>query len=98
MTESVTPKVYSVPVIFQRPYHVLDVLVFLFNPDHDPWLPRWLSGKDLPVTQEETQEMQVLSLDREDPLEEGMVTHSGIPAWKIMGSERNTLLSMHMIL
>ena len=88
MTESVTPKIYSVPVISQRPYHVLDVLVFLFNPDHDPWLSRWLSGKDLPIIQEEMQEMQVLSLDLEDPLEEGMVTHSSIPAWKIMGSER----------
>ena len=88
MTESVTPKMYSVPVIFQRPYHVLNVLVFLFNPDYDPGLSRWLSGKDLPETQEEMQEMQVLSLDREDPLEEGMVTHSGIPAWKIMGSKR----------
>ena len=27
--------------------------------------------------------MQVQSLDREDPLEEEMATHSGIPAWEI---------------
>ena len=31
----------------------------------------------------ETQEMQVWSLGQEDPLEEGMATHSSIPAWRI---------------
>ena len=30
-----------------------------------------------------TQEMRVGSLGREDPLEEGMATHSSILAWKI---------------
>ena len=29
------------------------------------------------------QEMRVQSLGQEDPLEEGMATHSGILAWKI---------------
>ena len=29
------------------------------------------------------QETQVQSLDREDPLEKGMATHSGILAWRI---------------
>ena len=29
------------------------------------------------------QETQVLSLGREDPLEEGMATHSSILAWRI---------------
>ena len=33
------------------------------------------------------QEMWVQSLGGEDPLEEGMVTHSSIPAWKISGTE-----------
>ena len=32
---------------------------------------------------QETIEMQVPSLGREDPLEEGMATHSGILAWRI---------------
>ena len=32
---------------------------------------------------QETQETQVRSLGREDPLEKGMVTHSSILAWKI---------------
>ena len=30
-----------------------------------------------------TQEVRVLSLGREDPLEEGVATHSSIPAWRI---------------
>ena len=32
---------------------------------------------------QETQEMQVLSLGQEDPLEEHMATHSSILAWRI---------------
>ena len=32
-------------------------------------------------------EMQVRSLGQEDPLEEGMATHSGILAWKISQTE-----------
>ena len=41
--------------------------------------------------------MQVQSLGQEDPLEEGMATHSSIPAWRIPwtvgpgGSQRVTL-------
>ena len=36
---------------------------------------------------QETQEMQVRSLGREDPLEEGMATHSKILAWRIPWTE-----------
>ena len=36
---------------------------------------------------QETQETCVLSLGREDPLEEGMATHSSILAWKIPRTE-----------
>ena len=32
---------------------------------------------------QETKEMQVQSLDQEEPLEEGMTTHSSILAWRI---------------
>ena len=42
--------------------------------------------KNLPAMRE-TQETQVLSLGREDPLEEGMATHSNIPAWKTPWTE-----------
>ena len=33
------------------------------------------------------QEMQVLSLDQEDPLQQGRTTHSRILAWKIARTE-----------
>ena len=33
------------------------------------------------------QETGVQSLDREDPLEKGMATHSSIPAWRIPWTE-----------
>ena len=41
--------------------------------------------KNLPARQEqqELQELQVRSLSQEDPLEEGMTTHSSILAWRI---------------
>ena len=35
------------------------------------------------------QEMCVRSLDQEDPLEEGMATHSGILAWRIPWTEES---------
>ena len=38
--------------------------------------------KNLPIVQE-IQEMQVQSLGQEDPLEEGMATHSSILSWRI---------------
>ena len=34
-----------------------------------------------------TQQMQVLSLGQEDPLEEGMATHSSMLAWRIPWTE-----------
>jgi len=36
---------------------------------------------------QETEEMQVSSLGQEDPLEEGMATHSSILAWRIPWTE-----------
>ena len=36
---------------------------------------------------EETEEVQVRSLDQEDPLEEGMATHSSILAWRVPWTE-----------
>ena len=36
---------------------------------------------------QETQEMQVWFMGREDPLEEGMATHSSILAWRIPRTE-----------
>ena len=45
-------------------------------------LPPWLCGKES-ACNEEPEETQVRSLGQEDPLEEGMVTHSSILAWRI---------------
>ena len=42
--------------------------------------------KNLPAVQK-TQEMRVQSLGQEDPLEEGMATHSSILAWRIPQTE-----------
>ena len=36
---------------------------------------------------QKTQEMQVWSLGQEDPLEEGMATHSSILVWRIPWTE-----------
>ena len=44
--------------------------------------------KNLPAMQE-TQETQIWSLGREDPLEEGMATHSSILAWRIPWTEES---------
>ena len=40
-----------------------------------------------PPAMQEPQEMQVWSLGQEDPLEEGMATHSSILAWRILWTE-----------
>ena len=47
-------------------------------------MAQWV--KNLPSMQE-TQEMQVLSLGQEDPLEDEMATHSNILAWEIPWTE-----------
>ena len=68
-------------------------------------LPWWLSS-NLPAMQE-MEETQVQSLGWEDPLEEGMATHSSILACRIprteepgglqsMGSQSQTRLTAHM--
>ena len=46
-------------------------------------LPTELSGKPM----QEIQKMWVQSLGQEDPLEEGVATHSSILAWKILWTE-----------
>ena len=48
-------------------------------------LPWWFSGKESAC---KMHEMQLQSLDREDPLEEDMATHSSILAWEISWTER----------
>ena len=48
--------------------------------------PGGSGGKNLPAMQE-PQETQIQSLGWEDPLEEGMATHSSILAWRISWTE-----------
>ena len=43
--------------------------------------------KNTPANSGEMQQTGVQSLGREDPLEEGMATHSGILAWRIRWTE-----------
>ena len=48
--------------------------------------PQWLSGKESACSAGDA-EIWVRSLGREDPLEEGMATHSSILAWRIPWTE-----------
>ena len=49
--------------------------------------------KNLPAMQE----TQVQSLGREDPLEEGMATHSSILAWRIPMDRRAWRAAVHRV-
>ena len=49
--------------------------------------------KDLPATQE----MQIRSLDWEDPLEEGMATHSSMLVWEIPWTEEPDKTTVHKV-
>ena len=49
--------------------------------------PSGSAVKNLPAMQE-IQEMPFQSLGQEDPVEEGMVTHSNILAWRIPWTEK----------
>ena len=48
-----------------------------------PGLLRWHQWSRTRLSMQDTQEMQFQSLGWEDPLEEGMATHSSIHAWRI---------------
>ena len=54
-------------------------------------LPSGSVVKNLPAVQEPW-EMRVWSLGQEEPLEEGMVTHTGILAWRIPWTEEPYVL------
>ena len=46
---------------------------------------------------QEIQETQIQSLGQEDPLEEGMATHSSILAWRIPWLEELQSLASHRV-
>ena len=51
-----------------------------------PGFPGGSVGKN-PLAMQELQETQVRSLSREDPLEDGLATHSSVLAWRIPWTE-----------
>ena len=51
-----------------------------------------------PPAMQETQEMWVWVLGLKDPLEEGMVTHSNILAWRIPWTDRTWQAIVHRVL
>ena len=80
------------PTYFQAPWVFFFNIKLLKGIHSDVWY--WVGmglasgsvvNKSLAI--QETHEMQVPSLGREDPLEEGMATHSSILAWRIPWTE-----------
>ena len=51
------------------------------------WASQVAQQQRICLPMQETQETWVRSLGWEDPLEEGMTTHSSIPAWRIPWTE-----------
>ena len=63
-------------------------------------LKRFPGGSAVRKPQEwpkEPQEMEVRSLGQEDPLEEGMATHSSILTWEIPWTEEPGRLQSHRV-
>ena len=50
-----------------------------------------------PLLMQEMQETQVRSLSQEDPLEEGMATHSSILAWRIPQTKKPRGATVHRV-
>ena len=63
-------------------------LALTLTPPPPSWLSWWLNSKE-PACQsiQETQEMRIWPLGREDALGKGMATHSSILAWRIPWTE-----------
>ena len=81
-------KVYGIPVLLDAAYHFLSSKVFLKLTYAIKKTHNWASlvaqtVEDLPAVQEPW----VRSLGWDDPLEEGMATHSSVLAWRIPWTE-----------
>ena len=69
----------------QQGLHRADsLLIWGVYPQRASSMAQWVKN---PPEMQETEELQVRSLDLEDPLEEEMVTHSSILAWEISQTE-----------
>ena len=73
-------------IVCKAEIDVFPELSWFFNDPVDHGFPGGSAVENLPMMQE-PQEMQVQSLDQEDPLEKGMATHSSILTWRIPGIE-----------
>ena len=69
-------------MVFQKNLYRSEVTFGCFKVHMD--FPGNLAVKNLPAMQE----LQVQSLSQEEPLEEGMATHSSILAWRIPWTEK----------
>ena len=64
-------------ILFYEQKSSCNIIIYSLN-------AQWVKN---PPAMRDTQETQVWSLGGEDPLEEGMVTHSSILAWRILWTE-----------
>ena len=69
--------IYTHVILFYKQKSLCNIIIYSLN-------AQWVKN---PPAVRETQEMQVWSLGGEDPLEEGVVTHSSILAWRISWTE-----------
>ena len=74
MTREILVHTYTHVILFYKQKSSCNIIIYSLN-------AQWV--KNLPAMQE-TQETQIWSLGGEDPLEEGMVIHSSILAWRIL--------------
>ena len=88
---------HSVSLYIYREREIYIIYLHTHTHTHTWGFPGGVSGKE-PAYQcrrlkrcrfkkKKKKEMQVWSLDREDPLEKGMATHSGVLAWRIPWTE-----------
>ena len=93
-------------MLFGKKYHLLLSILFLcglicrfyseescFAEQIRRWLRDFCGGpgvKNPPANARHIREMRVQSLGQEDPLEEGMATHSSILIWRLPGTEETS--------
>ena len=76
-------RVYRNSALFLQLFHKLKIVYLKICPHNHVGLSLWLSSKQSTCNAE----TWVWSLCREDPLEQGMATHSGILSWRIPWTE-----------
>ena len=86
--EEILSYVLYVLLNFSNPTFLLAAITFILIKSYKlEGLPVAQMVKNLPAMKGMQQETQFQSLGREDPLEEGMATHSNILSWRIPWTE-----------